>query len=126
MEKDIKFKSKDELEDWLKSRGVDDDDAVEAADKLFEKKFNKTSRLLGVTVEILQGAGIEDALAVELMNKLKTQQQQQQQKQVSDEDDNILGQGVYEKLTGAVCFFADEKNKPIGAALLSREQQSTA
>lgn len=31
-----------------------------------------------------------------------------------DEDDNILGRGVYEKLTGAVCFFLDGENKPIG------------
>jgi hypothetical protein len=35
--------------------------------------------------------------------------------QKHDEDDNILEQGVYEKLTGAVCFFSDEENKPIGA-----------
>ena len=80
MNEDNKF-SKDELEDWLKSRGVDDDDAVEAANKLFKKKFNKPSRLLGVTIEILQGAGIEDALAMELRNKLKNEYWQQQTQQ---------------------------------------------
>ena len=69
MSEDKKF-SKDELKDWLKSRGVDDDDAVEAADKLFEKKFNKPSRLLGITIEMLARAGIGDALALELNNKL--------------------------------------------------------
>lgn len=46
--------------------------------------------------------------------------QQQQQKQHGD-DDNILEQGVYEKLTGAVCFFSDEVNKPIGAGFAISE-----
>jgi len=41
--------------------------------------------------------------------------------QKHDEDDNILGQGVYEKLTGAVCFFSDEENKPIGAGFAVSE-----
>lgn len=31
------------------------------------------------------------------------------------ENDNILGAGVYEKLTNSVCFFQDQKGKPIGA-----------
>jgi hypothetical protein len=30
------------------------------------------------------------------------------------DDDNILGNGVYDKLVGAVCFFSDN-NKPMGA-----------
>ena len=42
----------------------------------------------------------------------------QQRQQVDVDDDNILGKGVYEKLTSAVCFFRDEgegeNNKPIG------------
>ena len=46
------------------------------------------------------------------------QQQQQHQKQKAqrqdEEDDNILGNGVYEQLTGAVCFFRDGENNPIG------------
>ena len=75
MSEDKKFANKVELENWLKERGIDDeDDAVEAADKLFEKKFNKPSRLLGITIEMLARAGIGDALALELNNKLVPKQ----------------------------------------------------
>lgn len=45
----------------------------------------------------------------------------QQQQQHHRDDDNILGQGVYEKLTGAVCFFSDEGNRPIGAGFAISE-----
>mmetsp|Transcript_26801 Transcript_26801/g.62844 ORF Transcript_26801/g.62844 Transcript_26801/m.62844 type:complete len:322 (-) Transcript_26801:269-1234(-) len=114
MEEDKKFKSKDELEDWLKSRGVDEDDVADAAEKLLANRFNRPSKLLGISVEMLLRQGLSDATAMGLSNKLK-EQQWQQQKQVGDEDDNILGPGVYDKLTGAVCFFADEENNPIGA-----------
>lgn len=66
------FDSKDELEDWLKRRGVDDDDVVEAANKLFEKEFNRPSRILGITVEELKiDVGIKNTLARELNNKRK-------------------------------------------------------
>ena len=44
-----------------------------------------------------------------------------QQQQHQGDDDNILGQGVYEKLTGAVCFFLDVRNKPIGAGFAISE-----
>jgi hypothetical protein len=75
MSKDNKFESKDELGEWLKSRGVDEEDAAEAAEKLFLNKFNKPSRLLGISVEMLQRIALSDPLALELSNKLKQQQQ---------------------------------------------------
>ena len=59
MSADEKFKSKDELEDWLKRRGFDDN-VADAADALFAKGFNRPSALLGITVEELKSdAGIQ-------------------------------------------------------------------
>lgn len=75
---DKKFESKGELEAWLKLLGVDEDDAGEAAEKLFERQFNKASRLFGITVEELgKDVNILNPLARELSNKLKAQQPQQ-------------------------------------------------
>jgi NAD-dependent DNA ligase len=63
------------LEAWLKGRGVDDDDVGDAAFKLFASKFNKPSRLLGITIqELKEYAEIEGPVARELSNKLKDQQ----------------------------------------------------
>ena len=59
----------------MKSQGVDEDDVVEAADKLWAKEFNKPSRLLGIAVEELKNdVGIQNPLARELSNKLSQQQ----------------------------------------------------
>ena len=77
MSDDKKFESKGELEAWLKSRGVDEEDVAEAAEKLFAKGFNKPSRLFGISVGMLTRAGLSDPLALELSNKLKAQQPQQ-------------------------------------------------
>jgi hypothetical protein len=75
MSEDNKFESKDALEEWLKSRGVDEDDVGDAAEKLFAKGFNKPSRLLGITVDELErDANIRNPIARELSNKLKDQQ----------------------------------------------------
>jgi NAD-dependent DNA ligase len=70
-----KFESKDELEAWLERRGIDKNDVGEAAEKLFAKRFNKPSRLLGITIQELKDhSGIEGPVARELSNKLKDQQ----------------------------------------------------
>ena len=72
MSEDEKFASKDDLQEWLKGRGVDEDDVAEAADKLFANRFNKPSRLLGITVDELKNdAGIQNPLARELSNQLE-------------------------------------------------------
>eukprot|EP00523_Entomoneis_sp_CCMP467_P012664 CAMPEP_0168788318 /NCGR_PEP_ID=MMETSP0725-20121227/12269_1 /TAXON_ID=265536 /ORGANISM="Amphiprora sp., Strain CCMP467" /LENGTH=171 /DNA_ID=CAMNT_0008838581 /DNA_START=277 /DNA_END=790 /DNA_ORIENTATION=+ len=85
-DKDKKFENKEELKDWLKTRGVDEDDVAEAAEKLFARGFNKPSKLLGITVEEFAEinktmSGKEDKFSVALIrhlhNKLKEQQQQQ-------------------------------------------------
>ena len=76
MSNDKKFESKDELEAWLKDRGVGKDDVGEAAEKLISKGFNKPSRILGITVEMLQRAEFGDPLALDLSNKLSNDQQQ--------------------------------------------------
>jgi hypothetical protein len=70
-----KFEKAEALEAWLKSRGVDEDDVAEAAKKLFEKGFNKPSRLLGITIqELKEYAGIEGPVARELSNRLEKKQ----------------------------------------------------
>ena len=80
---DNRFSNKDELEYWLKRRGVDDEDAGDAAGKLLARGFNKPSRLLGITVEELKNdVGIQNPLARELMNKLKDYPAVPQQQQV--------------------------------------------
>jgi hypothetical protein len=72
-----KFLDAAALEAWLKGKGVDDDDAGEAAKKLLANGFNKPSRLIGITVGELQSdAKIVNPLARELSNKLEKQQQQ--------------------------------------------------
>ena len=73
---DKKLEDAEELKAWLIGKGVDADDAAEAADKFLLKGFNKPSRLLGITVEELKtDVGIANPLARELSNKLKEQQQ---------------------------------------------------
>ena len=46
---------------------------------------------------------------------------QYQQPSTNDDEDNILGENVYERLTSAVCFFRDEEEKPIGAGFAVSE-----
>jgi hypothetical protein len=73
-DEDKKFDNKDELENWLKRRGVDEEDVGDAADKLFKGKYNHTSKLLGITTqELNEYAGIYGPLARGLCNKLKDQ-----------------------------------------------------
>ena len=93
MSADEKFKSKDELEDWLKRRGVDDN-VADAADALFAKGFNRPSALLGITVEELKSdAGIQNPLARILSNKLEK---------------HALGQLLSEDTVATLTHFAKE------------------
>lgn len=66
--------SKAELETWLKGRGVDENDAVAAADKLLAGPhiYDRPSALLDISVgELMSHAGIEDpVLARVLSNNL--------------------------------------------------------
>ena len=50
IEGDTKFANAEELKEWLLGQGVDEDDVVEAVDRLFAMKFNRPSRLFGITV----------------------------------------------------------------------------
>ena len=76
MSNDKKFESKDELETWLKGRGVDEDDVGAVAEKLFAGKYNKPSKLLGITIQELEKyAGIEGPLARGLSNNLEKNRQ---------------------------------------------------
>ena len=109
MVKDKKFKSKDELEDWLKSLGVDEEKSSKVAGKLFSADYDTPLALINISSDALRQDGLSNPLAQYISNKLQ------------DEDDNILGRGVYEKLTGAVCFFSDKENKPIGAGFAISE-----
>ena len=68
MNEDVKFESKDDLKDWLKSRRVDEDD-VDAAAKLFTNGFNKPSKLLGISIQELKDhAGIVGPVAPRAVN----------------------------------------------------------
>lgn len=71
MSEDKKFANKVELENWLKERGVDEDDVADAAEPLLQRGFNKPSRLIGIKIDMLQKAGLSDPLALELSNKLQ-------------------------------------------------------
>lgn len=75
MDVNVKFKTVEELKEWLRNREVDEDDVETAATKLFTNDFNKPSRLLGITVEELKNdAGIQNPLARELSNNFKPRQ----------------------------------------------------
>lgn len=50
-----------------------------------------------------------------LLQRFQQHQNRRQQPPTNDDEDNILGNGVYDLLTSAVCFFEDEAKKPIGA-----------
>ena len=78
MDKDAKFESKDELQTWLSSRGIDEEDAGTAASALFTYGFKKQSTLLGISSDYLLRVGLDVPLAMELSNKLQQPQQQQQ------------------------------------------------
>lgn len=107
MSEDEKFASKDGLEKWLKSRRVDERKA--AAAMLFPVGYDEPASLIGISSDALRRAGLSDPPAQTLNTKLEKKQYQQR----DDENDSILGKGVYEKLTKAMCFFRDEDRKPI-------------
>ena len=82
MDGNVKFKTIEELREWLEGRGVDEDDVDAAATALFTKGFNKRTKLLGISIQELKDfAGIVGPIARELSNLLQQQQQQQQQQQ---------------------------------------------
>ena len=91
MEDDKKFRSKSELEEWLKARGIDEDDVRQAAETLFAHGFNKPSTLWGISSDDLKEVGLSIPVARHFSNKLIIKQAQQQQPhQRGDDDDNIL------------------------------------
>lgn len=109
MSEDEKFASKDGLEKWLKSRRVDERKAAAAAAMLFPVGYDEPASLIGISSDASRRAGLSDPPAQTLNTKLEKKQYQQR----DDENDSILGKGVYEKLTKAMCFFRDEDRKPI-------------
>ena len=72
------FDSKDELEDWLKIRGVAQVDASAAANVLYPD-FNEQDALLGISSDDLKSVGLSIPLAMKLSNKLKNENWQPQQ-----------------------------------------------
>ena len=78
MSEDRRFANKVELEDWLKSRGVDEEDVADAADALFAMGYKRPSTMLGITVQELETyAGITGPVARHLSNKLEKRSVQQ-------------------------------------------------
>ena len=77
---DTRFNNKDELENWLKGQGVDEDDAGKAAETLFFKDgrgVTKSTQLLNISSSQLERLGVSILLSVELSNKLKDQRPSQ-------------------------------------------------
>ena len=69
-EEDKRFTSKDELKEWLKSRGVYEEEATESADKLYGGGYDMPSKLLGATPDELVETNISRPVARHLSNKL--------------------------------------------------------
>lgn len=69
--------------------------------------------------QLFEVFGIADDLSkkTKLRKLVRTEVAKQQRQQ----DDNVLGRGVYEKLTKAVCFFRDENSEAIGAGFAISE-----
>ena len=71
-----KFSSEEELENWLKHRGiVEGNDAREVAKILFARGANKSTRLIGIRSDQLERLGVPTLLSIELMNKLEDPEQ---------------------------------------------------
>ena len=73
---DKKFESKDELEAWLKDRGVGEDGVGAAAETLFAQGVKRSSQLLNIGSGLLERLGLPLLLSVDLSNKLSNDQQQ--------------------------------------------------
>lgn len=73
MEEDKKFKKNHELEDWLKTRGVDDEKASTAAGNLHTAGYDQPSTLIDIGSDALRRGGLPDPLAQHISNKLKVQ-----------------------------------------------------
>ena len=72
MDEDKKFTGIGELEDWLKRRGVDHDEAKESAGKLFDNGYVRPLNLIGATAaELIQAAKLSPPAARYLSNMLE-------------------------------------------------------
>ena len=76
MTEEKKFQSKDELEEWLKSRGANEKHSASAADMLSQKGITLSSELIGMSTQDLRDLGLDLIPANHLSNKLKDQPQQ--------------------------------------------------
>jgi hypothetical protein len=72
-----KFQDAAALKVWLITKGVDEDDAAVAVDKLFADGFNKPSTLIGITSADLKASGLKIAIAQSLSNLLAPKPEQQ-------------------------------------------------
>ena len=102
---DVKFNSKDDLENWLRSQGVEEAKAGDAAEILFNAGFDNSDTLAGITSQQLQESGLRVPLAVYLSNKLPSSQQLQEQ-----QHENIA-HGIFVLFRGK-----DEDAEAIGTA----------
>jgi hypothetical protein len=68
--RDEKFKDAAALEDWLITKGVDEEDVADAADKLYKAGFLYPNNLNGISSAELKARGLKIAIAQELIKKL--------------------------------------------------------
>ena len=69
-----KFTSEDELVEWLKGRGLAEEDASAAAQVLYPESFDEPDSLLGISSDDLKSVGLSIPLAMKLRNKLSQDQ----------------------------------------------------
>jgi len=74
MDGNVKFKTVEEIKEWLRNREVDEDDVETAATTLRLKGFKESDSLLGISSLQLQQVGFDIPLAVSLSNKFKPRQ----------------------------------------------------
>lgn len=95
-----KFSNIDQLETFLKSRGVDESDAKAAALLLFPE-FDEPDALLNICSDNLKADGLSTSLAMKLSNKLskrqRGRQQQQQQHELLEKFDVLMDYVLKEK-----------------------------
>ncbi len=91
-----KFQDASALEDWLKGKDVDPEKGSAACQALFDKGYDLPSTLIGISFEALTRAGIRNAVARHLTNKLKEQQPTGEFQDASALEAWLKGKGVDE------------------------------
>lgn len=113
MSEDRKFASKDELVDWLRSRGAAEGDARAAAQVLYPD-FDEPDALLGISSDDLKSVGLSIPLAMKLRNKLSQQQRKR--------DASIFGDAENTELRKRIAALEMQDSRAVSYADYYREK----